>query len=61
MKIIANFLNKFLDEHAKNEIDKRQELLVFCNNQINSLKEQIKHKNIEIHRLKYLLDIDKVI
>ena len=41
MRIIANFLNKFLDEHAKNEIDKRQELLVFCNNQIKDLKIKI--------------------
>jgi len=41
MRIIPNFLNKFLDEHAKNEIDKRQELLVFCNNQIKDLKIKI--------------------
>jgi len=41
MRIIDNFLNKFLDEHAKNEIDKRQELLVFCNNQIKDLKIKI--------------------
>jgi hypothetical protein len=41
MKIIANFLNKFLDEHAKNEINKRQELLVFCNYQIKDLKIKI--------------------
>ena len=41
MRIIANFLNKFLDEHAKNEIDKRQELLAWCHNQINDLKIKI--------------------
>lgn len=41
MRIISNFLNKFLNEHAKNEIDKRQGLLVFCNNQIKDLKIKI--------------------
>ena len=44
MKIIANFLNKFLDEHAKNEIDELEK-----GNQRDSIYDVIDDLIMEYH------------
>jgi phosphopantetheine adenylyltransferase len=66
MSVIARFFNKFLDEHAIKEIKKRHELLRKCVKRIDELKIQvlvleneIKCRNAEIERLKYILEFQE--